>query len=143
MVEILDTLFFEKFFVKKDSKAMKVSWHTLQKNDTLYNSIISNIFNILNTTSSIKADEYLRTKLTVMEYGIPDLSPYISPYYIDTSMVSKCITHALLHFEKRVENIKVEVKDEGIQKTICLMGCVKGLENVSEMLAYKVLGGRV
>lgn len=137
MNEILTNLFFEKFFNKSDSTQKNSSWIILYKNDDiLYKSISSNISNILNTISYMPAEIYLKKKLTVNEFGIPDLTHFTSANDINIDMISECIIHALKYYEKRVENIKIEIEDDNNKKIILLTGKIKGLEN-NEIFAYK------
>ncbi len=142
MEEVIENLFFEKFITNNTNFKYDEEWKINKKKSNLFNSVTANIYNILNTTSTLKADEFLEKKLTVLDYGIPDLSLYISAYFVDAKMISQCISHALNYYEKRVDNIQIIVKDENCKKIISIMGCVKGLDGLNEILAYKSIAGK-
>ncbi len=141
MTEVIESLFFEKFSGSSIKFKNDVEWKINKKKCNLFNSVTANIYNIMNTTSTLKVDDFLEKKLSVLDYGIPDLSLYISAYFVDSKKISQCITHALNFYEKRVENIQVVVKDENCKKIICIMGTVKGLDGLNEVLAYKSIAG--
>lgn len=136
MSEILTSLFFEKFFNKSEPLQKNFTWKTTAKdNNLIRKSIALNISNILNTISYLPAEDFLQKKLTVMEFGIPDLTHFTSANDINIDMVSKCIIHALTYYEKRVADVKVEIEENENKKNIVLMGRIKGMET-NEIFAY-------
>ncbi|WGL60323.1 GPW/gp25 family protein [Pigmentibacter sp. JX0631] len=142
MPEIIETLFFEKFYTSSIEEKGDDTWKITKRKNILLNSIVSNIYHILNTKSGLTVEQYLEKKLTVLDFGLPDLSEYISAYFVDTKTISNCIIHALHYFEKRIENVQIKVKDEYCKKVIYIVGTVKELEGVNEILAFKAIAGK-
>ncbi|WP_158998533.1 GPW/gp25 family protein [Pigmentibacter ruber] len=141
MGQVIEALFFEKFYPSHMEEKGDEIWKITKRKNNLLNSIVSNIYYILNTKSCLTVEEFLEKKLTVLDFGIPDLSQYISAYFVDTKTISECIIHALKYYEKRIESVQINVKDEQFKKVIYILGKVKDLDGVNEILAFKAIAG--
>ncbi|HKI00431.1 MAG TPA: type VI secretion system baseplate subunit TssE [Thermoanaerobaculia bacterium] len=76
----------------------------------LRESVHRELERLLNTRSSLPVDRLAeRAELTVLEYGIPDLSAYSAGSAEDQGLLAGVIVRAVTAFEPRLRGVKVAV----------------------------------
>ncbi len=81
--------------------------------DDLKQSIQNEITRILSNRNSINPQHKKNQNLTVLDYGIPDVSGLLINLQNpdDQAQLALQITQAIKHFEPRVQNVRVTIED--------------------------------
>ncbi len=97
--------------VDNDPKANKEArpLRTLSKEE-LKESVRRELGWLLNTRTSIPAEEYDDKDLTVIDYGMPDFGSYSPANLKDQLFLAKRIARAISAFESRLQDVKVTVE---------------------------------
>lgn len=75
----------------------------------LHESIRRELSGLLNVRSPLSADRYCSQPLTVLDYGIPDLTVLSTRNADDVKRLSRFVTRAITAFEPRLEAVEVTV----------------------------------
>ena len=127
---VLEKLFLEHFFSHEEHFKLK-NWRS-HKNDSynkIQQSIAKNIDAILNSTNSLKIEDYLKKKLTFKEFGVPDFLTLYQTSNIGYDKIEKCVHHALQFFEPRLLDLTVKVESSGLKPVILIKGRINKKEN--------------
>jgi len=82
--------------------------HTLTR-EGLLESVRRELHALLNTRSSLPAAVYLTRELTVLDYGIPDLSDFSAAHPEDRGRLAALVLRAVEAFEPRLTGVQVTV----------------------------------
>jgi type VI secretion system protein ImpF len=108
----------------------------------LRESVRRELERLLNTRSSLPVDRLAqRDILTVLEYGIPDLSAYAAGEPEDQKLLAAVVARAVAAFEPRLREVQVifeRLDTTGRQAEIRIEGRL-GLDEVSEPIAFPTL----
>jgi type VI secretion system lysozyme-like protein len=94
-----------------DSPALRATpypAHTLSR-EGLKESVRRELQTLLNTRSALPAVVYLARELTVIDYGIPDLSDFSAAHPEDRARLAAVVRRAVEAFEPRLVEVRVEV----------------------------------
>ncbi|HEY0601545.1 MAG TPA: type VI secretion system baseplate subunit TssE [Herpetosiphonaceae bacterium] len=75
----------------------------------LHESIRRELSGLLNVRSPLSADRYCSQPLTVLDYGIPDLTSLSTRNGDDAKRLSRFVARAIAAFEPRLEAVEVTV----------------------------------
>lgn len=73
-------------------------------------SIRIELVRLMNARCSLTVDEYFERELTVIDYGIPDISHFSSRKFDDQKQVELILTNAVSAFEPRLKSARVSVQ---------------------------------
>ncbi len=104
---LLDRLFEKYATTAIDYRSLKS--HAIEE---YKRSIIRDLNFLFNTRSTTPADEYDKSDLSVVDYGIPDFSHYTLESESDRILLVKRVLKAIKYFEPRLENIEVYIHPE-------------------------------
>jgi len=108
----------------------------------LRESVRRELERLLNTRSSLSVDRLVQREiLTVLEYGIPDLSAYSAGEPEDQKLLATVVARAVAAFEPRLRNVQVvfeRLDTTGRLAEIRIEGRL-GLDEVSEPIAFPTL----
>jgi type VI secretion system protein ImpF len=108
----------------------------------LRESVRRELERLLNTRSSLSVDRLTqRDILTVLEYGIPDLSAYSAGDPEDQKLLAAVVARAVGAFEPRLRQVQVvfeRLDITGRQAEIRIEGRL-GIDEVSEPIAFPTL----
>lgn len=110
----------------------------------LRESIRRELGRLLNTRSSIPVDQLAqRPELTVLEYGIPDLSAYSAGNDGDQRLLAGVVARAVSAFEPRLRDVRVAVvRLEDDQRSLLLrINAVLTADEVAEPVSFPALMG--
>ena len=110
----------------------------------LRESVRRELERLLNTRSSLPVDRLLeRPELTVLDYGIPDLSAYSAGNDDDQRLLAAVVTRAVQAFEPRLREVRVAVLHlEDEQRTLRLrIDAVLLADEVAEPVSFPALMG--
>jgi type VI secretion system protein ImpF len=82
--------------------------HTLSR-EGLRESVRRELHTLLNTRSALPAAVYLERELTVIDYGIPDLSDFSAAHPEDRARLAAVVQRAVAAFEPRLVEARVTV----------------------------------
>ena len=82
--------------------------HTLTR-EGLKESVRRELETLFNTRSALGAPLHLSRELTVIDYGIPDLSDFSAANVEDHARLALLLTRAITAFEPRLSEVKVSV----------------------------------
>jgi type VI secretion system lysozyme-like protein len=82
--------------------------HTLTR-EGLKESVRKELETLFNTRSALPASLHLTRELTVIDYGIPDLSDFSATNVEDHARLAKLLTRAIHAFEPRLTAVQVSV----------------------------------
>jgi type VI secretion system protein ImpF len=110
----------------------------------LRESVHRELGRLLNTRSSLPVDRLLeRSELTVLEYGIPDLSAYSAGNAEDQALLAGLVARAVAAFEPRLREVRVTaggLEDE--QRTLRLrIDAVLTADEIAEPVSFPALLG--
>src|SRR5689334_9574573 len=80
--------------------------HTLTR-EGLLESVRKELETLLNTRSSLPAAQLLARELTVIDYGIPDLSDFSATNVEDHARLAAVVAKAVAAFEPRLKEVRV------------------------------------
>lgn len=108
-------------FDKLDQRAT-VTEHTDQVLDIdgVEASVVRELRRLLNSRSPVPLSAYVDTRLTVLDYGIPDYGAHSAQSEADRRRVAAAIRHAIEAFEPRLSDVDVSLVDGATGKTIAL-----------------------
>ncbi len=110
----------------------------------LRESVRRELGRLLNTRSSIPVDQLAqRPELTVLEYGIPDLSAYSAGNDDDQILLAGVVARAVSAFEPRLRHVRVAVvRLEDDQRSLFLrIDAVLTADEVAEPVSFPALVG--
>ena len=110
----------------------------------LRESVRRELERLLNTRSSLPVDLLLdRAELTVLEYGIPDLSAYSAGNAEDQALLTGLVARAVAAFEPRLRGVRVSVvRLEDEQRTLRLrIDGVLTADEIAEPVSFPALMG--
>jgi type VI secretion system protein ImpF len=82
--------------------------HTLTR-EGLRESVRRELHALLNTRSALPAAVYLERELTVIDYGIPDLSDFSAAHPEDRARLAVLVLRAVQAYEPRLSEVRVTV----------------------------------
>ncbi len=86
--------------------------HRQSNRDEYITSIVKNLANIFNTRSQTPAEIYDTSKLTVLDFGIPDFSHYSPENDDDVALIAKRLKKAIVSFEPRLTDVSIDFEKE-------------------------------
>lgn len=110
----------------------------------LRESVRRELARLLNTRCSIPVDQLAqRPELTVLEYGIPDLSAYSIGDDDDQRLLANLVARAVASFEPRLREVRVAVvRLEDEQRSLLLrIDAVLAADEVAEPISFPALMG--
>ncbi len=110
----------------------------------LRESVHRELERLLNTRSSLPVVRLLeRPELTVLEYGIPDLSAYSAGNAEDQGLLTGIVARAVAAFEPRLREVRVSVvRLEDEQRSLLLrIDAVLMADEVAEPVSFPALMG--
>lgn len=110
----------------------------------LRDSVRRELERLLNTRSSLPVDQLAeRPELTVLEYGIPDLSAYSAGNDDDQRLLAGVVARAVAAFEPRLREVRVSfVRLEDEQRSLLLrIDAVLTADEVAEPVSFPALMG--
>ncbi len=122
----IERLFFENFFIE-EVKFDASKWKQFDKESftRMQISIAQNIYHIMNTTNTLKTEEYLNTKLRFYNFGVPDFATLYQSNNINTDVIEQCVIHAIQSFEPRLTEIRVKTENGNGKTVITVEGKIK------------------
>jgi len=133
----LEILFFEKFFLERIPFTLS-RWKGYEDlaRTTIQSSIVENVSFILNTINSLKIEEYLKKKLTFLDFGVPDFYSLYQTNSIATKTIEACIKHAIASFEPRILQMTVKTEIKANEEIIVVGGKVIKSDGNFFQIAY-------
>ncbi|HEX6903558.1 MAG TPA: type VI secretion system baseplate subunit TssE [Thermoanaerobaculia bacterium] len=110
----------------------------------LRESVRRELERMLNTRSSLPVDELAgRPELTVLEYGIPDLSAFSAGSDEDQVRLAAVVTRAVAAFEPRLRQVKVAVLGlEDERRSLAVrIDALLAVDEVAEPISFPALIG--
>jgi type VI secretion system protein ImpF len=110
----------------------------------LRESVRRELGRLLNTRSSIPVDQLAqRPELTVLEYGIPDLSAYSAGNDDDQRLLAGVVARAVSAFEPRLRDVRVAVVrlDDDQRSLFLRIDAVLTADEVAEPVSFPALMG--
>ncbi|HEX6288753.1 MAG TPA: type VI secretion system baseplate subunit TssE [Herpetosiphonaceae bacterium] len=104
----------------------------------LHESICRELSGLLNVRSPLTADRYCEQPLTVLDYGIPDLTALSPQHSDDAKRLCRLITRAITAFEPRLTGVQTSLTVLDGRAGL-LLTCTAALVNDSEPLHLTVL----
>jgi type VI secretion system protein ImpF len=73
-------------------------------------SVLRDLSYLMNTRSPVRAADYDKENLTVLDYGIPDFAHYSPESSEDQVLIARSIEHSIRMFEPRLRDPSVSVE---------------------------------
>jgi type VI secretion system protein ImpF len=108
----------------------------------LRESVRRELERLLNTRSSLPVDQLAeRAELTVLEYGIPDLSAFVVGDQEDQRRLAAVVARAVAAFEPRLREVRAvfERVEDGGRDAALRIEAVLAVDEVSEPIAFPTL----
>lgn len=136
-IPVLEKIFFENFFMDESSFELK-NWkaYGTQSYNKIQYSIYKNVDNIINSVNTLTIEDYLKKKLTFLDFGVPDFLTLYQSNDISSEKIVDCVRHAIEAFEPRLLNVEVTFSEVSKKSVITIKGNIKTVERSFFEIAY-------